>query len=153
MKYIDEIKSVDMADIANMILLAEDIEMIAEYGISSYDENGIELALGSEDHMAQIKKDRANGTEELVSSIICDKDTTILDAAYIEADKLMEKLSPVRSRVLKMFRNGVENIIYGFRYADSSVPDDWLFALFAMQVRNRMISAASYREDVKEKKE
>lgn len=150
MKYIDEIKSVDMSDIANMILLAEGV-LIAEMDqYPLYDEDGVRLK--GDDLRKQWEKYRADETEELVMSIICSEETTLSDAIWITVEELTEKLAPIRSRVLSLFRNGVNcDAAYYEMRADPSVPDEWLFALFAMRVRDRMISAAIVREHDKKK--
>lgn len=41
--------------------------------------------------------------------------------------------------------DGVLTAISMMIYADSSVPDDWLFTMFLMRVRDRMIIFASQR--------
>ena len=139
-----ERKAVKITDIAEMIYLADGVLQEARFGFG-YDDNGV--ALYGDARYEQYDKDKANGTAELVETVLRGfKDQH--DAIETTPEMILEKLSPIKSRILGMFRNGEVNTeLYTVDelYADPSVPDEWLLELFAMRVRDRMISFAFQR--------
>ena len=110
-----------------------------------FDGNGVRLHGEAINERAE--KDKANGIDFLVDDILRSADD-LTDAIETTPETVLEKLSPIKSRILGMFRNGEVNTeLYTVDelYADPSVPDEWLLELFAMRVRDRMISFAFQR--------
>ena len=144
-------KSVDMTDIANMILLADGVLSAVLLAISLFNEDGIKLSLNGKEYMEQLEKDKENKTVDLVETIIYKEKYDLSEAVETMAGDLAKRLSPIKRRVVGMFRNGVSCDSFDDIYADPSVSDDWLFELFAMRIRDRMIAAALERLHNEEK--
>ena len=134
-----ERKAVKITDIAEMIYLADGV-LSASRAAFMFDENGIRLH--GEAINEQTEKDKSDGIDFLVDDILRSADD-LTDAIETAPETILEKLSPIKSRVLGMFRSGEVNTEFypaDRLYADPSVPDEWLLELFAMRVRDRMIS-------------
>lgn len=145
-------RAVTTEDIADMILLADGVLTAALLAISIFNEDGIMLSLVGKEYREQLEKDKADKTVDLVETVIYGEKYDLTDAVDTMVGDITKKLSPIKRRVVGMFRNGVSCDSYDDIYADPSVPDDWLFSLFAMRVRDRMIAAALERQH-NEKKE
>lgn len=134
-----EKRALKITDIAEMIYLADGVLQATRYP-SLYNENGVRLPRYAVDE--QFKKDRASGQGELVETFLHSvHDLTA--AIEITPEEISEKLLPLKNRILGMFRNGevnTEAYMYDELYADNSVPDEWLLQLFAMRVRDKIIS-------------
>lgn len=143
-------KAIKITDIANMIYLADGV-LFAAYAAFMFDENGIRLQ-GEAAINEQIEKDKANGIDnDLIMSIIHSVHD-ITDAVETTPEKILEKLSPIRNRILGMTRNGgipTDSFELDELCADPSVPDEWLLELFAMRVRDRMIACALHKDKEK----
>lgn len=142
-------KPVDTTDIANMILLADGVLTAALMAISMYDEDG--AGINGKRYIEQLEKDKADKTADLVETVIYKEEYDLTDAVETMVGDLTKRLSSIKRRVVGMFRNGVSCDSFDDIYADPSVPDDWLFELFAMRVRDRMIVAALNRLHNEEK--
>lgn len=144
MEVLMEKRALNITDIAEMIYLADGVLQAARFGIG-YDDNGV--ALHGDARYKQYDKDKADGTAELVETVLRGfKDQH--DAIETTPETILEKLLPIKSRILGMFRNGEVNTEFYAAdglYADPSVPDEWLLELFAMRVRDRMIFFAFQR--------
>lgn len=139
--------AVKIADIEQMILMADKVlDEVMMGAIGKYDENGVPLE--GEAFSEQLKKDRADGTDLLVYKTVHEKYETLEDVLKISAAELEKKLASIKKRVLGIFRSGILEEWYRFYYyADGSVPDEWLFTMFLMRVRDRMIVFAAQRTD------
>lgn len=132
-------------DIADMIYLADGVLSEARDACSCND-NGFRLRGDAINE--QIKKDRANGTDCLLETFIRSFHE-LSSAVAVTPAEIMEKLAPLKNRILGMFRNGevfterMPNVLL----ADPSVPDDWLLELFAMRVRDKIISFVLQEND------
>ena len=134
-----EKRALMITDIAEMVYLADGV-LSAARAAFMYDDNGVMLHGKAAEE--QIEKDKANGIDFLIDDILRSADD-LTDAIVTTPEKILEKLSPIKNRVLGMFKNGeVTTELYTVDelYADPSVPNDWLLELFAMRVRDRMIS-------------
>ena len=134
-----EKRALIITDIAEMIYLADGV-LSASRAAFMFDGNGVRLHGDAIDEQAE--KDKADGIDFLVDDILHSADE-LSDAIETTPETVLEKLSPIKSRILGMFRNGEVNTeLYTADglYADHSVPDEWLLELFAMRVRDRMIS-------------
>lgn len=137
--------AVKIENIEQMILMSDKVVDEVMMGqISSYDENGIPLP--GEKKNEQREKDYHDGTDLLVYKTVHEKYASLEDVLKITAADLEEKLTAIKKRVLGIFRSGILEEWYRFYYyADSSVPDDWLFTMFLMRVRDRMIVFGAQR--------
>lgn len=138
-------RALQMTDIAKMIYLADGVLSAARFSVSN--ENGV--MLHGDDVMKQLEKDCENGIDDLVE-LLLHSVHDLTDAIVITPEEILKKLSPIKSRILGMFRNGevnTEAYICDNLYADPSVPDEWLLELFAMRVRDRMICFTVQREE------
>ena len=153
-----EKRALNITDIAEMIYLADGV-LSAARAAFMFDENGVRLHGDAPNEQAE--KDKEDGIDDfLVNDILYSADD-LTDAIETTPETILEKLSPIKSRILGMFRNGeVTTEFYPAdgMYADASVPDKWLLELFAMRVRDRMISftmqaqaAAGARKEAAEK--
>lgn len=134
-----EKRALKITDIAEMIYLADGVLFAAKM-LYMFDENGIQLSV--DDAKEHYEQDREYGVNDLIISMLSDEEYDISDAVDTTAAEIIEKLSPIRNRILRLFRCG--NIITDSHefmlYADSSVSDEWLMELFAMRVRDQMIA-------------
>ena len=137
----EERRAVKMTDIEQMILLGDKVLDEVMMSLCMYDGNGVPLP--SEKYGEQLDKDSLDGTDKLIWNVLREEYECFDNVLALTADDLGKKLAPLKKRVLGMFRNGVleEWFRYTF-YADDSVPDDWLFTLFLMRVRDRKIVMA-----------
>lgn len=146
--------AVKISDIEQMILMADKVlDEVMTGRIGNYDDNGVPVR--DELYGEQLEKDRANGTDRLVFKTVREKYDTLDDVLKITAADLEEKLTTIKKRVLGIFRSGILEEWYRFYYyADDSVPDDWLFTMFLMRVRDRMIvfGAQKMHDESKERK-
>lgn len=136
-----EKRALNITDIAEMIYLADGV-LSAARAAFMFDENGVRLRGGAINE--QSEKDTAEGLDFLVDDILRGADD-LTDAIETAPEEILEKLSPIKSRILGMFRNGEVNTEFYAAdglYADPSVPDEWLLKLLAMRVRDRKISFA-----------
>lgn len=132
-------RALKISDIAEMLYLADGVLWEARHAYM-YNEKGVQLHADAINE--QIQKDRENGIEDLVE-LLLHSVHDLTDAIETTPEKILKKLSPIHSRILGMFRNGkvnTEAYMYDALYADSSVPDEWLLELFAMRVRDKIIS-------------
>lgn len=133
-----EKRALKTTDIAEIINLADGVLSAARFSVSN--ENGI--ILHTDDAIKQLEKDRENGTENLIELLL--RSVHDLTGSIETApEKILTTLSPIKSRILGMFRNGeinTEAYMFDCLYADPSVPDEWLPKLFAMRVRDKIIS-------------
>ncbi|MBD5129531.1 MAG: hypothetical protein HDT43_06360 [Ruminococcaceae bacterium] len=137
--------AVKIEDIEQMILMSDKVLDEVMMGcISSYDENGAPLP--SEKIKEQGEKDFSNGARKLVWDIVHEKYKILDEVLAITANDLEKRLAPLKKRILGIFRSGVLEEWYRFYYyADDTVPDDWLFTMFLMRVRDRMIVLGAQR--------
>lgn len=146
--------AVKLSDIEQMILMADKVlDEIITGRIGNYDDNGFPVP--DELYGEQLKKDRANGTDILAFKTVREQYDTLEDVLKITAADLEEKLEPIKKRVLGIFRSGILEEWYRFYYyADDSVPDELLFTMFIMRVRDRMIVFGAQRmhDESKERK-
>lgn len=134
-----EKRTLKITNIAGMIYLADGVLWEARHAFM-YNENGI--MLHGDEMMKQLVNDRKNGIEDLVE-LLLHSVHDLTEAIETTPEEILKKLSPVKSRILGMFRNGevnTEAYMYDELYADPSVPDEWLLELFAMRVRDKIIS-------------
>lgn len=136
--------AVKIEDIERMILMSDKVlDEVMMGQISFYDENG--LPLTSEKIKEQHEKDSGNGTGKLVWNIVHEEHDILDEVLATTASDLEKRLGHLKKRILGIFRSGVFDEWYRFYYyADDSVPDDWLFTMFLMRVRDRMIVMASH---------
>lgn len=137
-------RALKITDIAEMIYLAEGVLWEARHAFM-YSENGV--MLHGDEMTKQLEKDRQNGIENLVEQLL-HSIHDLTEAIETTPEKILTTLSPIKSRILGMFRNGevqTEAYMYDGLYADPSVPDDWLFTMFLMRVRDRMIVFGAQR--------
>ena len=139
--------AVKIKDIEQMILMSDKVlDEVMMGRISTYDENGVPLP--NEKFEEQVEEDQRNGTDRLVWDLAREKHEIFDDVLMITASDLEKRLGHLRKRILGIFRSGVLEEWYRFYYfADPSVTDDWLFTMFLMRVRDRMIVFASQRMD------
>ncbi|MBD5129532.1 MAG: hypothetical protein HDT43_06365 [Ruminococcaceae bacterium] len=133
-----EKRALKITDIAQMIYLAEGVLSAARFSVT--DENGVMLHL--DNAIKQLENDRENKTENPVEQLLHSVHD-LNDAIETTPEEILTTLSPVKSRILGLFRNG--EVITEFypsdeMYAAPSVPDEWLLELFAMRVRDKIIS-------------
>lgn len=133
-----EKRALKITDIAEMIYLADGVLSTARFSVT--DESG--AMLHGDDLIKQIEKEREDRTEDLIEQLLHSVHD-LNDAIETTPGKILTTLSPIKSRILGMFRNG--DIITEFYpadglYANPSVPDEWLLELFAMRVRDKIIS-------------
>lgn len=133
-----EKRALKITDIAEMIYLADGVLWASRCELG-YNENGVELY--GDARYKQHKKDKADGIAGLVESYIRSFHD-LSDAIDITPAEILENLSPLKNRILGMFRNGEVDIerTSDKMYVDPSVPDEWLMELFAMRVRDKIIS-------------
>ena len=134
-----EKRALKITDISEMIFLADGVLWEARHAFM-YGENG--AMLHGDDVIKQLEKDRANKTDDLIERLLHSVHD-LTEAIELTPEYISEKLSPIKKRVLGMFRNGeVPTEFYPADglYADPSVPDEWLQELFAMRVRDKIIS-------------
>ena len=134
-----ERKAVKITDIAEMIYLADGVLSAARAAFMFGDDGA---RLRGEAINEQTEKDKSDGIDFLVDDILRSTDD-LTDVIETTPETVLEKLSPIKSRILGMFRSGEVNTEFypaDGLYADPSVPDEWLLELFAMRVRDRMIS-------------
>lgn len=142
-----EKRALVITDIAEMIYLADGVLSAARFSMT--DENG--SMLHGNDAMKQFEKDRENGIDDIVE-LLLHSVHDLIDAIETTPEKILTTLSPIKNRILGMFRNG--EVITEFYptdglYADSSMPDEWLLELFAMRVRDKIISFVMQEEAAK----
>ena len=141
--------AVKIEDIEQMILMADKVVDEVMMGqISFYDENGVPFPPdeASERRRKQHEKDHRDGTDLLVYKIVHEEHKDFESVLAVTASDLEKRLAHLKKRILGIFRSGVLEEWYRFYYyADDSVPDDWLFTMFLMRVRDRMIVFASQR--------
>lgn len=146
--------AVKITDIEQMILMADKVlDEVMMGSISHYDCDGVPFPREGADE--QFEKDNDDGSLLLVYKTVHEKYETFEDVLAVTAEELEEKLKTIKKRVLGIFRTGVLEEWYRYMfYADDSVPDEWLFTMFLMIVRNRMIVFASQRmhDENKEKR-
>ena len=133
-----ERRALKITDIAEMIYLADGVLSAARYSVT--DDNGV--MLHGDEIMNRLEKDRENGIEDLVEQLLHSVHD-LTDAIETTPEEILKTLSPVKNRILGMFRNGevlTEAYMLDYLYADASVPDEWLLELFAMRVRDKIIS-------------
>ena len=134
-----EKRALMIKDIAEMVYLADGV-LSAARAAFMYDDNGVMLHGKAAEE--QIEKDKANGIDFFVDDILRNADD-LTDAIETTPETILERLSPIKSRILGMFRNGeVTTELYTVdeMYAEPSVPNNSLLELFAMLVRDRIIS-------------
>ena len=135
-----EKRALTITDIAEMIYLADGVLDEARAAFV-FDNNGVRLH--GDAIKEQAEKDEADGIDDfLVNDILYSADD-LTDAIETTPEMVLEKLSSIKNRILGMFRSGEVNTEFypaDGMYADPSVPDEWLLELFAMRVRDRMIS-------------
>ena len=142
----EERKAIKITDIEQMVRLTDSVLITAMYDIMSYDCNGVFLPDDDiERRTEQFDKDHLDGTDILILKILRDE-YGFYDALFISAKKIVEKLEPIRKRILSMFRNGMEELCGYIYYADASVDDEWLLTLFAIRIRDKMLEIADKRE-------
>lgn len=142
----DETKAVKITDIENMILLADGV-LFASKMLYMYDDDG-DPVFDKDASKERYEKDKAEGIEKLIVAMICDEDYDISDAVDITAKEIIEKIAPIRERILGLFRGGkvsTDSHTFDKLYADPSVPDEWLLELYAMRVRDQMIANGLHR--------
>lgn len=142
--------ALNITDIANMIYLADGV-LFAVRAAFMFDENGVRLH-GEAAVNEQIEKDKANGIDGDPIMEIIGSAGDITGAVETTPEKILEKLSPIKSRILGMFRNGevpTDSFELDELCADPEVPDEWLLELFAMRVRDRMIANALQKDKEK----
>lgn len=140
--------AVKIGDIEQMILMSDKVvDEVMMGDISWYDSNGVPIPSDelNERHMEQYEQDYRDGTTLLVKKIVREEKDFDSVLATTASD-LEKRLAHLKKRILGIFRSGVLEEWYRFYYyADDSVPDDWLFTMFLMRVRDRMIVFASQR--------
>lgn len=135
-----EKRALNITDIAEMIYLADGVLDEARAAFM-FNDNGVRLH--GDAIKEQAEKDEADGINDFLVNDIFYSADRLSDAIETTPETILEKLSPIKSRILGMFRNGEVNTEFypaDGLYADPSVPDEWLLELFAMRVRDRMIS-------------
>ena len=127
-----------------MILLGDKVLDEVMMNLFRYDSNGVPVS--GEKRCEQMEQDYADGILTLILSILKEEFDSFYDVLAITAEDLEKKVAHLKKRILGIFRTGVEEEWgrYVF-YADGSVPDDWLFTLFLMRVRDRMIVMGAQR--------
>ena len=139
-------KALKITDIADMIYLADGIVFGARWEFM-YGENGERLSPNEMDE--QIEKDRKNGIGGLVEKFL-HSFHDLTEAIELTPEYILEKLSPIKSRVLGIFRSGDVYTEVTIEFcADDSVPDEWLLELFAMRIRDKIISFVMQEEAAK----
>lgn len=143
----EERKAIKITDIEQMIWLVDSVLISAMYDIMSYDCNGVFLPDNDiERRTEQFDKDHLDGTDILILKILRDE-YGFYDALFISAKEIVEKLEPIKKRIISMFRNGMMEASFRYTYyADASVDDEWLLTLFAMRIRDKMLDIADKRE-------
>lgn len=132
--------AVKIEDIEKMILMSDKVlDEVMMGSISSYDENGAPLP--SEKIKEQGEKDYRYGTDRLVLKLVREEYEIFDDVLMITASDLEKELGHLKKRILGI----LEEWYRFYYYADPSVPDDWLFTMFLMRVRDRMIVIAAQR--------
>lgn len=144
-KFMEERIAVKLEDIEQMILMADKVlDEVMMGDISKYDDNGVPLP--DEKWIEQRKKDYAEGTGLLLYKLVREKHDSFDKVLAITAADLEKRLGHLKKRILGIFRSGVLEEWYRFYYyADESVPDEYLFTLFLMRVRDRMIVIGAER--------
>lgn len=145
-----ERRAIKITDIDQMIQLVDDVLIVARYDISLCDCNGVFLPDDDiERRMQQLEKDRLDGSNTIIVKILQEayKSYHIEEAANVPAKEIVEKLEPIKKRIIGMFRNGEEDIECDcIDYVDDSVDDEWLLALFAIRIRDQMINVVNQRD-------
>lgn len=137
--------AVKIENIEDMILMSDKVvDEVMMGSISKYDTDGNPLPI--EQVEKQYEQDRNDGTAYLVRNIVHGKYEDFEQVLKRSAEELGNKLASVKKRILGIFRGGILEEWFWFSYyADESVPDDWLFTLFLMRVRDRTIVLASHK--------
>ena len=140
----EERRAVKITDIEQLILLGDKVLDEVMMSLFRYDSNGTPLP--TEKLEEQMNKDRLDGTDVLIWDVLKEEYNSFDSVLAITAEDLERKLAPLKKRILGIFRSGVleEWGRYVF-YADDSVDDDWLFTLFLMRVRDRLIVMGSQK--------
>ena len=142
--------AVKIEDIEQMILMSDKVvEEVMMGHLSNYDSNGVPFPYDEfrqERRKEQFERDYHDGKDRLVWNIVHEKHKYCDEVLATTASDLEKRLAPLKKRILGIFRSGVLEEWYRFYYyADDSVPDDRLFTMFLMRVRDRMIVFASQR--------
>ena len=150
-----ELKKLKMDDIEGMIRLADDVLNQMERNANVYDDNGVSVfqTHTEENAFALLREEkhweRAMDLQEQVREVIHEK--VSYEMAYygtMEEQGILDKIAPLRERILGIFRNGAEqnSVTNETEFcADESVPDEYLLKLFAMRIRDRRITGAVLR--------
>lgn len=131
-------RALKITDIAEMIYLADGVLSAVRFSVT--DENG--AMLHGDDWIKQLENNRGNKPKDLLEQFLHSVHD-LSDAIETTPENIRTTLSPINDRILGLFRNGeviTEAYMFDYLYADPSVPDEWLLALFAMRVRDKIIS-------------
>jgi hypothetical protein len=159
------LETVGTNDIEKMILLADDVLMQMMYNMSFYDDYGRSIynlcwekfdtekeRYVTPAHLImkeQQNRDGFEGIQILILNMLKDRIIDLGTVRKYTSDDLMEKLQPIRNRIIGVFRNGSEQdtaMMHHTSYcADDTVSDDYLLKLFAMRLRDKMIVNAAQR--------
>lgn len=140
---IQDCKEINMDDIEEMILLADDVVKQIFFNYRFYDTNG------SERELEEVILDTRNNEDKSLLHILKRSNVCLQDALNVSADSLRcGLLKPYLKKALGIFHNGtIQDTVFNdtnFRASDS-ISNEYLLNLFAMRVRDFMIIYAVQR--------
>ena len=140
---------IGIQDIDKLILLADEVLDSLRFACAEFDENGIGVwsdESKTSDELIEMVRDNLKNDElcHIISRILRDR-YTLSEAIYVSVDTIVEKVAPLERKIVGMFRHGVEmDTDY---CVENTVTDEYLMKLFAMRVRDRMITFAMQRTE------
>lgn len=156
-----ELEKIKIDDLEKLIRLADDVlcQLLCNFDI--YDEAGMSYYRkcqevygdnkGYEEAIKLIREQKnAKEFEEFYHFLVFIlKEKVDLNAALADtAEELLERLRPLKNRIIGIFRHGSEqdSVTNETEYCvDESISDEYLHNLFAMRVRDRRILLAAQR--------
>lgn len=148
------VKSIGINDIEELILLGDEVLDIVTLGSCRYDDNGYPLYMKygeskeEQEKLFDLMKKQLDNEEinGLVHGIIRNKNYYLEDVLDYSVDKLLELVAPIKNKIIGIFRNAY--LVMDTHYnVDNTITDEYLLALFAMRLRDRMIVFSSQRQN------
>lgn len=147
------IKSVGVNDIEELILLGDEVLDIVMLKSFRYDDNGYPLYIKyvkskeEQEKLSYLKMQQIENKDinELVYDIIHNKNYCLEDVLDYSVDELLKRVDPIKNKIIGIFRNSYL-ILDTYYNVDNTITDEYLLALFAMRLRDRMIVCSYQRQ-------
>ena len=158
-------EKVHITEMEKLILLADDVLTQVAWQLQYYNADGRSLDElcrqndGSVDEKRWFKEWERNRQVDELSMLLKQylrEKVSVNEVRYERAESILERLEPLKTRIIGIFRNGAEqnSVTNETEFcADESIPDETLLELFAMRVRDRRLLFALQREHVQRKNE